>query len=73
MKRPRTEDSTEISLGESNGGTMGVHMVHGNHDSMPFKESSNHVVVVGAGPGGLMLACVLLKKVIRDSLELILL
>jgi NADPH-dependent 2,4-dienoyl-CoA reductase/sulfur reductase-like enzyme len=63
MKRPRTEDSTnEVSLGESNGGSVDVQMVNGNHDSKPVKESSSQVVVVGAGPGGLMLACVLEQK-----------
>jgi NADPH-dependent 2,4-dienoyl-CoA reductase/sulfur reductase-like enzyme len=30
-------------------------MVNGNHD-VKVKDSTNHVVVVGAGPGGLMLA-----------------
>jgi hypothetical protein len=59
MKRPRTEDSTEVSLAESNGVPVDVQMINGNHNSKRVKESSNHVVVVGAGPGGLMLAYVL--------------
>jgi NADPH-dependent 2,4-dienoyl-CoA reductase/sulfur reductase-like enzyme len=60
MKRPRTDDSTDLSPGESNGNgvSVDVQMVNGNHaaDVKPVKESTNHVVVVGAGPGGLMLA-----------------
>ena len=56
MKRPRTEDSTELSQAEINGDSVDVQMVNGNHDAKQAKESSNHVVVVGAGPGGLMLA-----------------
>jgi NADPH-dependent 2,4-dienoyl-CoA reductase/sulfur reductase-like enzyme len=56
MKRPRTEDLTELSQVESNGNSIDVQMVNGAHDAKPVKESSNHVVVVGAGPGGLMLA-----------------
>jgi NADPH-dependent 2,4-dienoyl-CoA reductase/sulfur reductase-like enzyme len=58
MKRPRTDDLTDPSVGERNGsnGSVDVQMVNGNHDVKPVKESTNHVVVVGAGPGGLMLA-----------------
>ena len=58
MKRPRTDDPADLSAGERNGsnGSVDVHMVNGNHDAKPVKESTNHVVVVGAGPGGLMLA-----------------
>jgi hypothetical protein len=58
MKRPRTDDDTDPSPGERNGDhrSVDVQMVNGNHD---LKESTHQVVVVGAGPGGLMLACVL--------------
>jgi NADPH-dependent 2,4-dienoyl-CoA reductase/sulfur reductase-like enzyme len=58
MKRPHTDDSTDLSAREcnGNGGSVDVKMVNGNHD---VKESTHHVVVVGAGPGGLMLAYVL--------------
>jgi hypothetical protein len=57
MKRPRTDDATDLSMRETNGnaGSVDVQMVNGNHD-VKVKESTNHVVVVGAGPGGLMLA-----------------
>lgn len=59
MKRPRTEDLTGLESGETNGGSVDVKMVNGDHDidsKSAVKESTNHVVVVGAGPGGLMLA-----------------
>ena len=61
MKRPRTEESAELAPGENHGGSVDVKMVNGGHDpeSKPAKETTNHVVVVGAGPGGLMLAYVL--------------
>jgi NADPH-dependent 2,4-dienoyl-CoA reductase/sulfur reductase-like enzyme len=60
MKRPRTDDSTDLSPRESNGtnghnGSVDVQMVNGNHD-VKVKDSTAHVLVVGAGPGGLMLA-----------------
>ena len=60
MKRPRTDDSMDLSPRESNGtnshnGSVDVQMVNGNHD-VKVKDSTAHVLVVGAGPGGLMLA-----------------
>jgi NADPH-dependent 2,4-dienoyl-CoA reductase/sulfur reductase-like enzyme len=67
MKRPRTDDLTDLSAGEQNGsdGSVDVQMVNGNHDAKPVKETTNHVVVVGAGPGGLMLACAVCSLSLR--------
>jgi NADPH-dependent 2,4-dienoyl-CoA reductase/sulfur reductase-like enzyme len=57
MKRPRTDDETDPSAGERNGDHRSVDVQMVNGDQI-VKESSHQVVVVGAGPGGLMLACV---------------
>jgi NADPH-dependent 2,4-dienoyl-CoA reductase/sulfur reductase-like enzyme len=67
MKRPRTDDSTDLSARERNGhgGFVDVKIVNGNHDmkeSTIMKDSKHHVVVVGAGPGGLMLAYVVCSQ-----------
>ncbi|PMD45245.1 FAD monooxygenase-like protein [Hyaloscypha variabilis F] len=42
-------------------------MVNGNHD-VKVKDSTNHVVVVGAGPGGLMLASNLVRYGIKTTI-----
>jgi len=68
MKRPRTEDSTEHSPGENNGGSIDVRMQNGDHEYKPVKESSSHVLVVGAGPGGLMLASNLVRYGIKTTI-----
>jgi hypothetical protein len=57
MKRPRTDDETDPSAGERNGDHRSVDVQMVNGDQI-VKESTHQVVVVGAGPGGLMLACV---------------
>jgi len=59
MKRPRTEDLTDLSPGVTNRETFDKKHQNGLLEvkpAPPMKDPIKHVVVVGAGPGGLMLA-----------------
>ena len=75
MKRPRTDDSTEAATEDndgkgSNGASYSVTVGNGSHDVKPLKTNSSHVLIVGAGPGGLMLAYALQSPVVVEGGEL---
>jgi len=66
MKRRRTDSNCEdredikMSPGKDDEGFLIVSQMHDSppHEEPPVEESLNHVIVVGAGPAGLMLAYV---------------
>jgi NADPH-dependent 2,4-dienoyl-CoA reductase/sulfur reductase-like enzyme len=57
MKRTRSTRSLEMTPGKNNEGFSDASMQNGTSDTHPFtNDDHNHVIVVGAGPAGLMLA-----------------
>jgi len=57
MKRTRSTRSLEMAPGKNNEGFHDASMQNGTSNAYSVtKDDTNHVIIVGAGPAGLMLA-----------------